>query len=112
MQLRKLKLLEDIRQADEAICRYTQGKSLDDYLTDDQLQASVERKFEIIGEALSQLRQLDPEMVEGIEDYRKIIAFRNTLIHGYSLVDNRIVWDIVNSHLPRLRTVVSKLLSN
>ncbi len=112
MQLEKLKLLEDIRQADEAIARYTQNKSLDDYLSDDQLQASVERKFEIIGEALNKLRQLDVELVETIEDHRKIIAFRNTLIHGYSSVDNRIVWDIVNSHLPRLRKTVHKLLSN
>ena len=112
MQLEKLKLLEDIHQADEAIVRYMQGKSFEDYLADDQLQASVERKFEIVGEALNRLRQLDSEMVEEIEDHRKIIAFRNTLIHGYSSVDNRIVWDIVNTHLPRLRKIIQKLLSN
>jgi uncharacterized protein with HEPN domain len=111
MQLEKLKLLEDIRQAAEAIVRYTQGKSKDDYLADDQLQASVERKFEIVGEALNRLRQLDSEMVEEIEDCHKIIAFRNTLIHGYSSVDNRIVWDIVNTHLPRFRKTIQKLLS-
>lgn len=111
MQLEKLKLLEDIRQADEAIIRYTQGKSKEDYLSDDQLQASVERKFEIIGEALNRLRQFDSEMVEEIEDCRKIIAFRNTLIHGYSSIDNEIVWDIVNTHLPRLRQTIQKLLS-
>lgn len=110
MRLDKLKLLEDIRQAAEAIVRYTRGKSKDDYLADDQLQASVERKFEIVGEALNRLRQLDSEMVEEIEDYHKIIAFRNTLIHGYSSVDNRIVWDIVNTHLPRLREAIQKLL--
>lgn len=111
MQLEKLKLLEDIRQAGEAISRYTQGKSKKDYLIDDQLQASVERKFEIIGEALNRLYQLDSEMVEEIEDYRKIIAFRNTLIHGYSSIDNQIVWDIVNTHLPRLRHTIQDLLS-
>lgn len=111
MQLEKLKLLEDIRQADEAIVRYTKGKSREDYLTDDQLQASVERKFEIIGEALNRLRHLDSEMVEEIEDCRKMIAFRNTLIHGYSSVDNQIVWDIVNTHLPRLHKTIQKLLS-
>ena len=51
MQLEIQKLLEDIRQSIEAIERYTHGKSLNNYLNDDQLQASVERKFEIIGEA-------------------------------------------------------------
>jgi uncharacterized protein with HEPN domain len=110
MQLEKRKLLEDICQAAEAIGRYTKGKNLDNYLADDQLQASVERKFEIIGEALNRLSHLDPEMIEAIDDYRKIIAFRNTLIHGYSAVDNRIVWGIVKSHLPKLMNAIQKLL--
>ena len=113
MQLENQKLLEDIRQAAEAIQRYTRAKTLTDYLRDDQLQASVERKFEIIGEALNHLYRLDPELTELIPDYHKIIAFRNTLIHGYSAVDNRIVWDIVSTHLPLLHeTVVSLLQSN
>jgi len=110
MRLEQRKLLEDIRQAAEAVGRYTQGKSLEDYLADDQLQASVERKFEIIGEALNRLSHLDPGMVEGIEDYRKIIAFRNTLIHGYSAIDSGIVWDIVKTHLPKLQAAIQKLL--
>lgn len=112
MQLEKQKLLEDIRQAAEAVQRYTRGKSLNDYLMDDQLQASVERKFEIMGEALNRLRKLDAEMVEGVEDYRKIIAFRNTLIHGYSAVDNRIVWDIVSTHLFKLHQTIQQLLGS
>jgi uncharacterized protein with HEPN domain len=109
MQLEKRKLLEDIRQATEAIGRYTGGKSIEDYQADDQLQASVERKFEIIGEALNRLSRLDEKVVKGIKDYRKIIAFRNTLIHGYSVIDNSVVWDIIKTHLPRLQTAVGKL---
>lgn len=112
MQLEKLTLLEDIRQAAEAIGRYTRDKSLPDYLADDQLQASVERKFEIIGEALNRLSRLDAEMVDRIAHYRKIIAFRNTLIHGYSVVDSRIVWDIVCTHLPALQTTLQQLLNS
>lgn len=102
MQIEKKTLLEDMRQAGEAILRYTRGKSMEDYVSDDQLQASVERKFEVIGEALNRLSRLDSDMADEIEHSRKIIAFRNTLIHGYSAVDNRIVWDIVKTHLPRL----------
>ena len=77
MQLEKLKLLEDIRQADEAIVRFMNGKSKEDYLADDQLQASVERKFEIIGEALNRLRQIDSEMVEEIEDDKRDMSLDN-----------------------------------
>jgi len=110
MRLETRTLLEDIRQAVEAIQRFTKDKSLDDYLSDDQLQASVERKFEIIGEALNRLSYHDPDTVELIDDYAKIIAFRNTLIHGYSTIDNRIVWDIVLTHLPKLDADIRQLL--
>ena len=110
MQLEIQKLLEDIRQSAEAVTRYTTGKSLEDYLNDDQLQASVERKFEIIGEALNRLRRIEKDIAENIPDSRKIIAFRNTLIHGYSAIDNKIVWDIVKTHLPKLQNAVKILL--
>lgn len=110
MRLETRTLLEDVRQAVEAIRRFTANKSLQDYLADDQLQASVERKFEITGEALNRLSHLDPDTVERIEGYQRIIAFRNTLIHGYSAIDNRIVWDIVLTHLPKLESDIRQLL--
>jgi uncharacterized protein with HEPN domain len=46
------------------------------------VRAAVERKFEVVGEALGQLARLDPELAARIPDYRRIIAFRNILIHG------------------------------
>ncbi|HOQ05603.1 MAG TPA: DUF86 domain-containing protein [Anaerohalosphaeraceae bacterium] len=110
MQIEKRSLLEDILRAAESIEPYTRGKILEHYLEDDQLQASVERKFEIIGEAMSRLHKLDAQITEQIEDSRKIIAFRNILIHGYSAVDNRVVWDIVKYHIPRLLKQVRSLL--
>jgi len=59
MPQRELKLyLWDIRGAGEDILRFTQGKELADYLQDAMLRAAVERKFEIIGEALSQAEHL------------------------------------------------------
>ena len=41
--------LEDIRASGILIRRYLTGKTLDDYLADDQLRDAVERRFEIIG---------------------------------------------------------------
>ncbi len=58
------------------------------------LRAAVEREFEIIGEALAQLSKLDAALVARISDYRRIIAFRNILIHGYADVDDQLVWDL------------------
>ena len=39
--------------------------------------------------------KFDSELLEGIEDYRRIIAFRNSQIHGYAAVDDALVWDTV-----------------
>jgi len=60
--------------------------------------------------SVKRLSYHDPDTVELIDDYAKIIAFRNTLIHGYSTIDNRIVWDIVLTHLPKLDADIRKLL--
>jgi uncharacterized protein with HEPN domain len=46
-----------------------------------------------------------------ITDYRQIISFRNLLVHGYVDVDDRLVWDIVQSKLPSLLAEVEALLN-
>ena len=70
----------------------------------------MERQFEIVGEALAQLAKLDPGLAARIAEHRRIIAFRNILIHGYTEVDDRLVWDIVEVKLPILRREIDALL--
>lgn len=70
----------------------------------------MERQFEVIGEALAQLARLDETIVAQITEHRRIIAFRNTLIHGYADVDDRIVWDIIETKLPILPREIAELL--
>ncbi|HET6246689.1 MAG TPA: HepT-like ribonuclease domain-containing protein [Tepidisphaeraceae bacterium] len=105
------KLLEDMRVAADDIIIFTRGKALANYLADKQLRYSVERAFEIIGEALTQLAKIDTSLVQQITDYRKIVSFRNVLIHGYSTVNPSMTWDIVERKLPVLRTELDSLLS-
>ena len=67
-------------------------------------------EFEIIGEAMTRLAGVDEELVGRITQYRRIIAFRNVLIHGYADVDNRLVWGVVELNLPTLAKEVDALL--
>ncbi|MGH9474490.1 MAG: HepT-like ribonuclease domain-containing protein [Terriglobales bacterium] len=39
------------------------------------------------------------------------MAFRNILIHGYADVDDRIVWDIIETKLPTLRREITEPLA-
>jgi len=74
-------------------------------------QAAVERKFEVIGEALNQPSKLDPSMASRIPDLPTIVAFRNQLIHGYALVNVDRVWNTVQNALPGLLSTVEALLA-
>ena len=75
------------------------------------MRGAVERQFEIIGEALARLIRLDELLAARITEYRRIVAFRNILIHGYADVDDRVVWDVIETKLPVLRRELESLLS-
>ena len=110
MLLRARKLIEDIREAAEAIDEFTASKTLEDYLRDRLIRAGVEREFLVIGEAVSQLVKADQETASKLGDYRKIVDFRNILAHAYSMVSNEVVWGIVQNELPDLRKNAEGLL--
>ncbi len=111
MQLEAKKYLYDIQQAAGRIAEFTAGKRLEDYRSNAMLRAAVERQFEIIGEALVRLIRLNETFAARITEHRRIVAFRNILIHGYADVDDRLVWDVVETKLPLLRREVEALLS-
>jgi uncharacterized protein with HEPN domain len=112
MRLEAKKYLLDIQQAVELLTQFTAGKRFADYEGDAMLRAAVERKFEIIGEALARLAKLDDSLASRISESRRIIAFRNILVHGYADVADRLVWDIVEMKLPVLRREVVALLKD
>lgn len=110
MRLEAKKYLFDIRKAAGLLTEFLAGKTFADYKRDAMLRSAVERQMEIIGEAVSQLARQDRDLASRITNYRRIIAFRNSLIHGYADVDHALVWDVVESNLPLLRQEVETLL--
>jgi uncharacterized protein with HEPN domain len=95
MLLEARKLLYDVQQAAQLVQRFTQGLSLAAYSADPMIRSAVERQFEIIGEALGKLAKLDSELAARVGDFRRIISFRNLLIHGYDAVADEVVWGVV-----------------
>jgi uncharacterized protein with HEPN domain len=74
------------------------------------LRAAVERKFGIVGEALSQLLRYFPLYRDKITLVGDIFAFRNQIVHGYATIRDDMVWEIVQVYLPRLHREVTELL--
>ena len=110
MLLRARKLLEDIREAAEAIYEFTAGKTLENYRQDRLTRSGVEREFLVIGEAVSQLANVDQQTVGDLGDYRRMVDFRNILAHAYSMVNDEVVWGIIENELPDLKKSVDELL--
>ncbi|MGV0959592.1 MAG: DUF86 domain-containing protein [Limnohabitans sp.] len=93
-----------------AIQTFTTGLDVASYENNQLVQAAVERKFEVIGEALNQLSKSDAAMAAQLPDLPHIVAFRNQLIHGYATVNPSTVWTIAQNSLPGLITAVQALL--
>jgi len=111
MQRKTPKYLEDIRDATEFILDLARARSLEDYCRDRVLRQTIERNFEIIGEAMNRIAKLDSEVAARVGNYPRIIAFRNVLAHGYDLIENDRVWNVVQNELPKLLETVAALLT-
>lgn len=100
MDERSLKHFYDAREAARAILAFTRGKSFEDYSSNEMLASAVERKFEIIGEALTRIRRRRPDDLRVIGEWPAIIGFRNILAHAYERVEDAVVWGIVTKQVP------------
>ena len=106
------KRLRDVISACDAIAEFTAGKDFGAYERDHLLRSAVERQFEIVGEALNRAGAADPAVAAEIPDFHRIVALRNRLIHGYGVVDDEILWDIVQTKLAPLRNRVAAVLGS
>ena len=103
--------LQDILQSIERINSFLATiNSFSDYNSNILVQQAVERNFEIIGEAIKRLLQIDPEI--NISETRKILNLRNKISHGYDEIENEQIWGVIVKNLPVLKTEVSSLLNN
>jgi len=102
--------LWDVQAAAKQIQAFTADMDANAYASNPMAQAAVERKFEVIGEALSQLAKLDALLAARVSDLPRIVAFRNQLIHGYARINISTVWTVVQTSLPLLLTETNALL--
>ena len=102
--------LWDALKAAQAVQSFLRGRTYEAFVEDDLLRSAVERQLEIIGEALSQLAKVDPQIADSVAELRRIIAFRNILVHGYAAIDYATVWRLIEDKLPELQSNLTMLL--
>src|SRR5579884_1323895 len=103
--------LWDVQDAAADLIQFTAGLNFLEYQENKLVRAAVERKLEVIGQASNQLSKHSPELAQRIPELRRIVDFRNVLIHGYSTIDHDEVWENVQQRLPALRETVSAMLA-
>ena len=101
--------LLDILGSAHAIRSYIKGVSRHEFLTNPQLQDSIIRRIEIMGEATGRLsaafRGMHPEI-----PWARIRGMRNRMIHGYDDIDMEIVWDTAEQDIPLLIPQLERLI--
>ncbi len=79
------------------------------FLDDPILMAGIERHLEIVGEAINHLsgtfKDAHPEI-----GWKKIVRFRNFLVHEYFAIDVAIVLNVIDEKLPALVAAIKPLL--
>lgn len=101
--------LYDIKTSIEEIESYfPAGKIFHHYHEDLKTKRAVERNIEIIGEAMSRILKVEPQVK--ISNSRKIVDARNKIIHGYDEISDDVIWGIVVNNLPILKSEVESLL--
>lgn len=70
---------------------------------------AVERKTEIMGEAINRIRKKDPDFL--IPNAREIINTRNRIIHGYDSVETEFLWGLIIRHIPLLKHDIEMLIA-
>ena len=110
---------------DEYILTYLQDvldaiNELESYFTDYPMQfetfekdflrrSAVERKVEIMGEAINRILKIDSTFA--LPNAKEIINTRNRVIHGYDSVTPKFLWGLIIKHIPILKHDIEQILS-
>jgi len=77
--------------------------------SDKMLQSACIHQLEIIGEAANHFSDEFFKKYKDIE-WAEIAGLRNLLIHEYFGIDIRIVWEVIQNDLPRLKKSINIIL--
>lgn len=103
---RLLHIRDEIEQSTKAL----EGVSFEAYRASYTLRRATERALQIISEAA---RTLPPDLVARYPQapWSRIVGIGNILRHEYQRLDDAQVWSIMTVHLPELRPIVARMLS-
>lgn len=71
--------------------------------------SAVERKAEIMGEAINRILKIQRDFP--LPNAKAIIDTRNRIIHGYDSVKPDFLWSLVLRHIPQLKLDIERIIT-
>lgn len=75
---------------------------------DYKTRSAVERKIEIMAEAINRIHKRDPDFQ--VPNARGIVDTRNRIIHAYDSVRPEFLWGLVIRHIPQLKKDIDEII--
>ena len=101
--------IRDMIEFSTRVLSYTERLDQEGFIAETLVYDATLRNLELIGEAAThiptQVREAHPEI-----QWRRIIATRNRLAHGSLGMDDDVIWDIIQTDVPKLLTALQELL--
>jgi uncharacterized protein with HEPN domain len=92
----------------ELIEKYIKGKTKKEFLQDIQLQDSVIRRIEIIGETTKNIPKALKDKYPDIP-WKRIAGMRDILVHDYLGIDLNLTWGVAKKEIPKLKNNILKI---
>lgn len=105
------KYLHDIQMAIEEIELFLsqRPKQYQVFIDDHMFRSAIERQVGIIGEAMTRILHLEPNIP--INNAKNIKGTRNYIVHAYDTLQPHIIWGIVINDIPNLKEEVINILN-
>ena len=102
--------LYDVKRAIEEVETYFVDYPMryDVFEKDFLRRSAVERKAEIMGEAINRILKIQPDFP--LPNARAVIDTRNRIIHGYDSVKPEFLWGLIIRHIPALKKDIERLI--
>lgn len=84
---------------------------LSELLKDEILKKAIERSLSIIGEASKKI-PVDIKLKWSSIEWKSIAGMRDKLVHVYSGISYRVVWDVIKEKIPKLKIQIEEVLQN
>lgn len=100
--------LAHILDAIHEIESYTAKSDLPSFLSNSMMRFASIKQIEIIGEAANYISEETKQQFSDLE-WQRIIGMRHILVHEYFGVDNLLVWQVIISDIPELKSRIEKI---